>query len=200
MKQKDVANDQKDLSNSFHPFRSAATEPQTVQAKIPFNSVSKKDLFLMSFLGFIAGGILILGLLFFTVAIAGDIVLDFPGEKVVVMENTSTPVIDAPLVNTTELTTNITEEVLVEQVVEEVVEESDPCGPENEIVLALDETYDYNGRNVILKLAGEFAAQISVGGMKELISVGETMVINGLSITMTDGSEADQTTTVYIAC
>ncbi len=206
MKQKDVGSASKESSDSFRPFRSAATEPQpkNAQAKVSHDSISKKDLFLMSFLGFITGGILILGLLFFTGAITGNVVLDLSGEKEVVTEELAVPVVETPVENTTELVTNITEEVVVEEpvveIVEEVVEESDPCGSENEITLALDESYDHNGREVILKLAGDFAAQISVGGKKELISVGETMDINGESITMTDGSEADQTVSIYIAC
>lgn len=208
MKPKDVGSDTKENSNSFRPFRSAATEaqPKTVQTKASHEGVSKKDLFLMSFLGFITGGILILALLFFTGAITGNVVLDLPGEKEVLTEELATPVVETPVENATELVTEVVEEVIVEEPVieevveEEVIEESDPCGPENEITLALDESYDHNGREVILKLAGEFAAQISVGGKKELISVGETMDINGESITMTDGSETEQTATIYIAC
>ena len=208
MKQKDVGNNSKETTNSFRPFRSAETETQEQpKQKVSHESVSKKDLFLMSFLGFITGGILILGLLFFTGAITGNVILDLSGEKEVVTEELVTPVVETPVENSTE-TTNVTQEVVVEEPVveevveveEEVVEVSDPCGPENEITLALDETYSHNGRDVILKLAGDFAAQISIGGKKELISVGETMDINGESITMTDGSEADQTVTISIAC
>jgi len=71
---------------------------------------------------------------------------------------------------------------------------------ENIILLKVDETYDHNGRDVILRLTGDFAAQISVGGKKEFIDVGDTVEINGMTITMTDGSAADQTATIYIAC
>jgi len=205
MKQKDVGSASKENSDSFRPFRSAATEPQpkNTQAKVSHDSVSKKDLFLMSFLGFITGGILILGLLFFTGAITGNVVLDLPGEKEVVVEDITTPVVETPVENTTEATTNITEEVIVEEepVVEEVVvEEVDHCGSENEITLTLNEAYDHNGREIVLKLASDFTAQISVGGKKELIDVGSTKEINGESITMVDGSEIGQTAIIYIAC
>lgn len=209
MKQKDVGDDSNESPTAFRPFRSAETEPQSQQAKVSsHDSVSRKDLFLMSFLGFITGGILILGLLFFTGAITGNISLDLPGEKEVVTEETAGPVIELPVENSTEITNitelvNVTQEpvVVVEQpVVEEVVETTDPCGPENQITLHLDEIYDHNGREVILKLAGEFAAQISVGGKKELISVGETMSINSMSVTLVDGNEVDSTAVIYISC
>lgn len=199
--------DQKD--NSFRPFRSAATEPQPQSAKKPLHheSVSKKDLFLMSFLGFITGGILILSLLFFTGAITGNVVLDLPGEKEVMTEETLGLTGEAPVENTTQVV-NVTEEIVVEEPVveevveveEEAVEESDPCGSENPMTLTLNEAQEYNGREIVLKLASDFTAQISVGGKKELIDVGSTKEINGLDITMTDGSEADATATIYIAC
>lgn len=201
MKQKDVGND----PSGFKPFRSAATEPQPQTAKVvTHDAVSRKDLFLMSFLGFLTGGILILGLLFFTGAITGNVVLDLSGEKEVT-EETVSPVIESPVENVTEVvwentTEEVVEEVIVETVEEEVVEESDPCGSGNEIVLELDKTYDHNGRDVILRLAGDFAAQISVGGKKEFLDVGQTMDINGLSITMVDGSEASQNVVITIAC
>lgn len=206
MKQKDAGSDQKESSNGFKPFRSAATEPQPKSTAKPTTSdhISKKDLFLMSFLGFLTGGILILGLLFFTGAITGNVVLDLSGEEEVVTEETGSPVIESPVENITEVvweeTTSIVEEPVVEPIVEEVVEESDPCGSGNEIVLTLGKIYAHNGRDVILKLAGDFAAQISVGGKKEFIDVGDTMDINGMAITMVDGNEASQTATITIAC
>ncbi|MDP3728116.1 MAG: hypothetical protein Q8R18_01545 [bacterium] len=202
MKQKDEGNNQKDTSNSFKPFRSAATEAPVKKDETNNSSlhiISRRDLFLMSFLGFLSGGILILGLLFFTGAITGNISLGLLGEKEVVIEEIANPVIESPVQNVTEVVWNDTEaEVLIEEpVVEEI---SDPCGPENEIVLLLDETYDHNGRDVILKLAGEFAAQISVGGKKDFIDVGTTVSINSMTLTMLDGNEAGQSATIYIAC
>jgi len=201
MKPKDEGNNQKDTSSSFKPFRSAATEipEKKPEANVSLHTVSRKDLFLMSFLGFLTGGILILGLLFFTGAITGNVSFDLLGEKEVV-EELANPVIESPVQNITEVVWNDTEtEVLVEEpvVVEKVL---DPCGPENIILLKVDETYDHNGRDVILRLTGDFAAQISVGGKKEFIDVGDTVEINGMTITMTDGSAADQTATIYIAC
>src|SRR3989338_8549378 len=197
MKPKDEGNNQKDTSSSFKPFRSAATEipEKKPEANVSLHTVSRKDLFLMSFLGFITGGILILGLLFFTGAITGNVSFDLLGEKEVV-EELANPVIESPVQNITEVVWNDTEtEVLVEEpvVVEKVL---DPCGSENIILLKVDETYDHNGRDVILRLTGDFAAQISVGGKKEFIDVGDTVEINGMTITMTDGSEADQTATI----
>ncbi len=178
----------------FRPFRSASTEPN-VQVKTKKDSVTKRDIFLMSFFSFFFGIILIIGILFLTGAITGN-TLFVPGEKAVVIEeDVESPVIDTLVEETT--TESIEEEAVVE---EAVVEELDPCGLENEVVLNIDETFDYNGRSVILKLAGDFSAQISVGGKKDLISVGEIIEINGLDLAMVDGNEADQTATVYFIC
>ena len=200
MKQKDFGEEQKDTQTNFRPFRSPETDvkPQAEKKGFLFDEVTRKDLFLMSFLSFLTGGVLILGLLFFTGAIAGNVALNFPGEKEVVVEETATPVIETPEETIEEIVEPIVEEVVEE---EPVVEASDPCGSENQITLYLDEAYDHNGRKVLLKLASEFSAQISVGGSKgELISVGETMEINGMTLTMTDGDEAATTATIYIAC
>lgn len=195
MKGKDASDGQKETQTFFRPFRSEATEQQPKKIK-EVGSVTRKDLYLMSFFGFLTGGILILGLLFFTGAITGDAVLGLPGEKVVVNEETAAPVIESSL--------NETNDTAVEAPVVEtapVVEEvSDPCGPENEITLVLGDPYTYNKKALELKLAGDFTAQISVGGKKDLIDVGQTVTINGLKITMVDGSEANQNAVIYIAC
>jgi len=180
--------------STFRPFRSAATEPKSKEQTV--SSVSRKDIFLFSLLGFLFGGVIIVALFFLTGPITGGVTLDLLGEKEVTEEasptTTSTDTVESVGTET------VPEEVVVETVVEE--EESDPCGLENEITLYLDETYDHNGRPVILKLAGDFAAQISVGGKKELLSTGETMEINGLEVTLVDGSEADATAVITIAC
>ena len=203
MKQNESGVDQKDTQIGFRPFRSpeADANPQIDKKGISSDSVTKKDLFLMSFFAFITGGVLILGVLFFTGAITGNVELDFPGGNEVTLEETTTPVIETPE-STEEVTETLVETPVVEEVVleEPVAEVSDPCGSENEIVLYLDEIYEHNGRQVILKLAGEFSAQISVGGKKELISVGESVEINGMPITMVDGDEAAATATITIAC
>lgn len=192
-----IDKEQKDAQTTFRPFRSAETEQPAKEEKTTHGSVSRSDLYVMSFLGFISGGVLILGLLFLTGAITGEAVWDLSGEEEVIVEET-VPVIEAPITNTTENTT--IEEEVVEAVVEEVVEESDPCGPDNEITLALGDPFEYNGREIEAILAGDFSAQIAVGGLKEFISVGETLDINGLDITMLDGSEADGTTVIYVEC
>ena len=197
---KNPTENKKDSQSAFRPFRSAATEEEPLEKK-EFISVTRKDLYLMSFFGFLTGGILILGLIFLTGAITGNALLGLPGEKEVVLEETTASVIEPVINETIEETTVPVVEEIVEEVVEEViVEESDPCGPENEVILLLNDPYDYNGREVELKLASDFSAQISVGGKKELISVGESLEINGLDLSMVDGSEAEGSATIYFDC
>lgn len=194
MKGKYSSDGQKEVQTNFRPFRSEATE-QPKQNK-ELGSVTRKDLYLMSFFGFLTGGILIVGLLFLTGAITGDAVFGLPGEKAVVNEETAAPVIESSV--------NETNDTAIENPVVEttspIVEVSDPCGPENEITLVLNDPYTYNKKPLELKLAGDFTAQISVGGKKDLIDVGQTVTINGLKITMLDASEANKNAVIYVAC
>lgn len=180
----------KETQTSFRPYKSSEEEE-----KQSSNFATRRDVFLMFFLAFISGGILILGILFFTGAITGDTVFDLSGEKEVKQEVSETPVIDAPLI--VENLTN--ESVGTEPVVETVQEQpSDLCG--EDILLTLGESTEYNDRVIILKLAGEFAAQISVGGQPSLVSVGETQEINHLNIYLADSNEADGTATIQVPC
>jgi len=199
MKQNDGTGEQPETQTTFRPYRS----PESPASASASGGVSRKDIFLMSFLGFIVGGILLAGILFFAGAITGNVVVDLPGDEEVVTEETAASVIDTPAENVTtetpveEVAENVTE-VVEEPVVEEEPEPSDPC--DTDIVLTLDEDADYNGKTLALKLAGDFASQISVGGQVALLSVGETKTINTLDIYLADGSEADGTATIQVVC
>ncbi len=202
MKLKDTSDGSTETQPKFRPFRSEETEQQPSQKKDSL-SITRRDLYFMSFLGFLTAGILLLGVLFLTGAITWDAVIGLSGEEEVVSEETTAPVIDSIANETTnetiaEAAANTTEEEVV--VEEEVVEESDPCGSDNEIILVLDDPYEYNGREIEVTLASDFSAQISVGGVKGLVSVDETVEINGLDITLVDGSEADGSATIYVNC
>lgn len=198
MKLKDASDTKKDTQVTFRPFRSQETEQQPSQEK-DSEFVLRKDLYLVSFFGFLMGGVLILGLLFLTGAITGDAVLGLPGEKAVVNEETTAPVIEPAINETIANTTSSVVENTTETVTPELVQ-PDPCGPENEITLVIGSPYTYNGREIDLKLASDFAAQLTVGGKKGLISVGETMDFNGVQVTLVDGSEADASAIIYVSC
>ena len=189
--------------NPFRPFRSSdkqqTSQPQQKVSDSnkdnPTSHIPKKDIFLMSFFGVLAAGIIILLLLLVTGVLTGYVSFDidlpeFPGEEEVILEET--PVIP--------IEENVTETV-VETVVEEVVEEEEevlPC--DEDISLELDDGYRYGLKVITLKLAGEYSAQISIGGKSGFIDVSSTETINGLDITSIDASESDQTAIIQVAC
>ena len=185
--------------NPFRPFRSSDKQ-QTSQSQQkvsdsnkdnPTSHIPKKDIFLMSFFGVLAAGIIILLLLLVTGVLTGYVSFDidlpeFPGEEEVILEET--PVI--PI-----------EENVTETVVEEVVEEEEevlPC--DEDISLELDDGYRYGLKVITLKLVGEYSAQISIGGKSGFIDVSSTETINGLDITLIDASESDKSAIIQVAC
>ncbi|MBS3162440.1 hypothetical protein J4467_00810 [Candidatus Woesearchaeota archaeon] len=189
--------------NPFRPFRSSdqsqQSSPQVSPIKVqqsqrtsehptPIPShVRKKDIFLMSFFGFIAAGVIFLLLLVITGVLTGYISIDMPelsGEEEVIPEET--PV--------------ISEEVVNETVVEEVIEEEEVLPCDEDITLELDDGYKYGLKVITLKLAGDYSAQISIGGKSGFIDVGNTESINGLKITLVDSSESDQNAIIQVAC
>ena len=186
--------------NHFRPFRSSDKQ-QTSQSQQkvsdsnkdnPTSHIPKKDIFLMSFFGVLAAGIIILLLLLVTGVLTGYVSFDidlpeFPGEEEVILEET--PVIP--------IEENVTETV-VEEVVEEEEEEVLPC--DEDISLELDDGYRYGLKVITLKLVGEYSAQISIGGKSGFIDVGSTETINGLDITLIDASESVQSAIIQVAC
>lgn len=186
--------------NPFRPFRSSDKQ-QTSQSQQkvsdsnkdnPTSHIPKKDIFLMSFFGVLAAGIIILLLLLVTGVLTGYVSFDidlpeFPGEEEVILEET--PVIP--------IEENVTETV-VEEVVEEEEEEVLPC--DEDISLELDDGYRYGLKVITLKLVGEYSAQISIGGKSGFIDVGSTETINGLDITLIDASESVQSAIIQVAC
>ena len=186
--------------NHFRPFRSSdkqqTSQPQQKVSDSnkdnPTSHIPKKDIFLMSFFGVLAAGIIILLLLLVTGVLTGYVSFDidlpeFPGEEEVILEET--PVIP--------IEENVTETV-VEEVVEEEEEEVLPC--DEDISLELDDGYRYGLKVITLKLVGEYSAQISIGGKSGFIDVGSTETINGLDITLIDASESVQSAIIQVAC
>lgn len=174
-------------SKSFKPFRRNEEKNN--------DSLSRKDVFIMSFFGFIAA-VFVLGLISLVVygSVTGYITVNLPEEKEVVED--SLPVIE----NTTNESIVVEEApVIVENttVVEE--EPSDPC--DTDMVLTLNEITEYNGRQIKMTLVSDYAARIAVGGSKpSLLSVGETLTINRMEIYLADASETDQTATIQVVC
>lgn len=175
-------------SKSFKPFRRNEEKNN--------NSLSRKDVFIMSFFGFIAA-VFVLGLISLVVygSVTGYITVNLPEEKKVVVED-SLPVIE----NTTNESIVVEEvPVIVENttVVEE--EPSDPC--DTDMVLTLNKITEYNGRQIKMILVSDYAARIAVGGSKpSLLSVGETLTINRMEIYLADASDSDQTATIQVVC
>ena len=183
--------------NPFRPFKpseqsqsNSTTKLQSSQkisdhpTPIP-SHVKKKDIFLMSFFGFVAAGVVFLLILVVTGVLTGYVSFDMPelsGEEEVIPEET--PVI-AEVINET-----VVEEVVVEEVL--------PC--EEDITLELDDGYRYGLKVITLKLAGDYSAQISIGGKSGFIDVGSTESINGLEVTLIDASESSQNAIIQVAC
>ena len=179
---------QNQSQQQFRPYRSPSASNETSTQK-PKREISRKDIFLMSFFGFLFGGILIAIIALVVGSVTGYITLDIlPGEEEVAEE---IPVIE----NTT-----IVPEVVAEPVVEEVVEEepSDPCN--EDISLLLDDPYKWNDRTIILTLAGDSAARISVGGKSSTIDVGRTIEINRMDVYLVDSSESSSSATIQVVC
>jgi hypothetical protein len=158
----------------------------------PKRDISKRDIFFMSFFGFLFGGIIIALIALVVDSITGYISLDLlPGEEEVAEE---LPVID----NTTNSTIEAVNETVEEVVEEEEEEPSDPCN--EDLSLTLDEPYVWNDRTIILKLAGDSAAKVSVGGKSSLLSVGETVEINRMDVKLVDSSEASSSAIIQVVC
>ena len=156
------------------------------------NHVHRKDIFMMSFFGFIAAGVVFLLLLFITGVLTGYVSFDvdmpgFSGEEEVIPEET--PVI--PAVETVTEIAPVVEEVVVE---EEVL----PC--DQDISLVLNDGYRYGLKVITLKLVSDYSAQISVGGKSDFLDTGSTATINGLKITLIDSSEASTSAIIQVAC
>lgn len=182
--------DKKEDSKKFRAYKS------TDESNTKSSSLQKKDIFLMSFFGFIAAGAVLLLLLFITGVLTGYVAFDidlpdFPGEKEVTPEET-------PVIPAAENITETINETVVEEVVEEEEEEVLPCA--QDITLTLNDGHRYGLKVITLKLVSDYSAQISVGGKSEFMDVSDTTTINGLKITLMDSSESGQNAVIQVAC
>lgn len=164
----------------------------------PANSLSRKDVFFMSFLATLLVVAVSAGLFFTGNTLYA--VLESSGEEEVVQEDVTGQSVEetAP-------------EVVVEAPVEEEPEctadadcgdgyvcENEACVAEpfcedTEVTLAVGEKTTFKGKTVLLKLSAESAAQVSVGGKAQLLSWGETAEINGVSVQLSSASEESAT-------
>ena len=186
------------------------------QAKLRFvadeekkvNSLTRKDIFLMSFLAFVCAG-----LLFSAVFLAATNISDLSGMAVFDAEETVEETIEGQLeIAPEDLVEEEPEEVIeepveeepevveevLEEVVEEVVEEeTSDCGLQFDI--ASGKSTSIESKTVKIGLVETFAAQVNVGGSKAyLMSTGESMAINGLTIKLVDTNS--DTATVELIC
>ena len=168
-------------------------------------SLSRKDVFFMSFLATLLVAGLSVGALFSSDALGP--ILESSGDKVVDEDVTGQVAVEAPV------------EIVVEEPA--VAEEPEPectadadCGvgyfcadgsceaepscENKDVTLAVGEKTTFKGKPVILKLGGENAAQVSVGGMAQLISWGIATDINGVTVELVSGNE--ESVTLSLLC
>ena len=177
----------KETQTSFKPYHHNNGE----EKKEP---ITKKDIFVMSFFGFIVAGVVLalIGLVVYG-SVTGYISINLPEEKEVVEEEL------LPVIENTTNETAVVVEIPIVNVTTEVVEPADPC--DTDMILALNEYSYYNGRQIEMTLVSDYAVQISVGGSKpSLISVGETLTINRMGIYLSDASESENTATIQVVC
>jgi hypothetical protein len=161
------------------------------------SNLTKKDVFLMSFLAFFCAGLLLSALFFAgttltTNAISFD-AFDFLGGEEVINGSTEEVAPDS---------TELVEEEIIEEIVEEEPEEE-------EVVVAaaveIDEDCDeiftlaegasttIAGKTVILKLSSSSAVQLSVGGKVQMMEAGDTEEINNINLRVTEASTEEAT-------
>jgi hypothetical protein len=156
---------------------------------------TKKDVFFMSFLAFMLVGLVFTGIFFATGTITGNAIFDLSGEEegdanLVPESETVEETTEEAVENTTEETTEEavenTKEETIEETTEEAVEEesSDLCNKDIEIDVG--ESYDFDGKDIAVKLVSGSSTQLSVNGKLRLISVTDEQEINGLKISLED--------------
>ncbi|MDP3918535.1 MAG: hypothetical protein Q8Q35_01340 [Nanoarchaeota archaeon] len=177
--------------------------------------LTRKDVFLMSFLAFLLGGLVLTSVFFLATTSGmftsdgGTIVEEVAAEEAVVEEKESIftklfnlisssgeeEVInvsseDAVLNETVEVVINETVEEVAEVVEEEVVEEvDDDCGTDFTVTTS---GTTISGKIVKLVLAGDFDAMYTVGGKSSgLVSRGTVETVNGLDLKMDSTSDGE---------
>ena len=164
--------------------------PKRVNTNQTSPNLTKKDVFLMSFLAFFCAGLLLTGLFFAgttltTNAISFD-TFDFLGGEEVI--NGSTEEVNPTLIE--EVEEEIIEEIVEEVIVEEEVIDED-C--DETFTIAEGSSATIAGKTVVLKLSSSSAVQLSVGGRVQMMEAGDTEEINGINLRVTEASTEEAT-------
>jgi hypothetical protein len=179
--------------------------------------LTRKDVFLMSFLAILVAGLLFSGAYFVAANASGFTIADLSGEEEVSDTESDDENTEAQVEVTTETTDTeeeTEEEIVIEEEVEELeceadkdcddgevcednecVEEEEDCEDVTE-TLEVDESFTFEGKTVKLKLVSEGAAQVSVGGKAVLIS-DSIEEINGIEVLLLDSDSSVATIKVY---
>jgi len=177
-------------------------------------SLTRKDVFLMTFLAFVCAGLLFTAVFFAATNISnlsGMAVLDTEETEETVegqLEIAPEEVVEEEPEEVIEFVEEEPEEEVVEEEPEEEVVEEEPeeevveeetsdCGLQFDIVSGDSTTIE--GKTVKIGMVDTFAAQVSVGGSRaQLMSTGSTEDINGLTIKLTNVN--GDTATVELIC
>ena len=168
-------------------------------------SLTRKDVFLMTFLAFVCAGLLFTAVFFAATNISnlsGMAVLDTEETEETVegqLEIAPEEVVEEEPEEVIEFVEEEPEEEVVEEEPEEEVveEETSDCGLQFDIESGDSTTIE--GKTVKIGMVDTFAAQVSVGGSRaQLMSTGSTEDINGLTIKLTNVN--GDTATVELIC